>query len=60
MSMGWCLQCHTHPEENLRPLAEVTNMTWVAPESGPGEAIGVQLKRQLQVEPPKHCGGCHR
>src|SRR5580765_5441026 len=31
LSMTWCLSCHKHPEPNLRPLEEVTNMQWKAP-----------------------------
>ncbi len=27
-SMGWCLDCHRAPENNLRPLSEVTNLNW--------------------------------
>ncbi len=27
-SMGWCLECHRAPEENLRPLDQVTNLDW--------------------------------
>jgi hypothetical protein len=27
-SMGWCLDCHRAPEKNLRPLEQVTNLTY--------------------------------
>ncbi len=27
-SMGWCLDCHRNPENNLRPLTEITNLNW--------------------------------
>ena len=27
-SMGWCLDCHRNPEENLRPVREVLNLDW--------------------------------
>ena len=27
-SMGWCLDCHRAPEKKLRPLNEVTNLTY--------------------------------
>lgn len=27
-SMGWCLDCHRNPEDNLRPLREVFNLDW--------------------------------
>ena len=28
LSMSWCLDCHRNPAPNLRPLSEITNMTW--------------------------------
>ena len=28
LSMGWCLDCHRNPEPHLRPLDQVTNMSW--------------------------------
>lgn len=27
-SMGWCLDCHRNPENKLRPLDQVTNLTY--------------------------------
>jgi hypothetical protein len=27
-SMGWCLECHRNPEQNLRPLDQVTNLNY--------------------------------
>ena len=32
LSMSWCLDCHNNPAPNLRPISEVTNMTWRADE----------------------------
>ena len=29
-SMSWCLDCHTAPESNIRPLGEVLNFDWKA------------------------------
>lgn len=29
-SMGWCLQCHRNPEDNLRPLDQITNLNYEA------------------------------
>ena len=26
--MGWCLDCHRNPENKLRPLDQVTNLTY--------------------------------
>jgi hypothetical protein len=28
--MGWCLDCHRHPENNLRPREQVFNLNWTA------------------------------
>jgi hypothetical protein len=60
LSMGWCLQCHHAPEEHLRPVEQVTNLSW-KPEGGkPRLDIGWEIKQQLQVQAPLHCQGCHR
>ncbi len=60
LSMGWCLQCHTQPEKHLRPVEQVTNLTW-SPERGKTQLdIGFDIKQQYQVQPPQHCQGCHR
>jgi len=53
ISMGWCLDCHRNPTPNLRPKDQVTNMDW-RPDQAPA---GWQPPN---VNPPKHCSGCHR
>jgi hypothetical protein len=30
LSMGWCLDCHRNPENNLRPLDQITNLNYQA------------------------------
>jgi hypothetical protein len=66
LTMGWCLKCHTEPEKHLRPLSEVTNLTWTAPQTSgqtPEQAqrdIGNQIKQDLLVNPPTNCQSCHR
>jgi menaquinone reductase, multiheme cytochrome c subunit len=58
--MGWCLNCHRHPENNLRPVSQVFNLDW-KPDSGPSqEQIGLELKKQWDISPPQNCAGCHR
>ena len=52
LSMSWCLDCHRDPEPNLRPKAEITNMTWART---PGEELSL-----TEVNPPENCSGCHR
>jgi hypothetical protein len=55
LSMGWCLTCHYNPQVHLRPTNEVTNMLYTGK---PGE--GDEIKQKLGINPPNHCGGCHR
>ena len=60
LTMGWCLNCHRHPETNLRPVSEVFNLDW-KPEGGKSqEQIGTQLQQQWNIAPPQNCAGCHR
>jgi hypothetical protein len=58
LSMGWCLDCHRDPSPHLRPLSEITNMTW-KPARDP-EARTRQLAELRPVHPPVTCSGCHR
>lgn len=55
LSMGWCLECHRHPEKQLRPRDKVTDMSYVA--SRPDE--GQELVKEYQVQPPENCSACH-
>jgi hypothetical protein len=58
LSMGWCLDCHRNPQPSLRPVSEITNMTWK-----PARDLGArarQLAGLRPVRPPVECSGCHR
>ena len=60
LSMGWCLKCHNNPTPSLRPVEQVTNLTW-APDAGETpESLGARIKKELMVHPPTNCQGCHR
>ena len=58
LSMSWCLDCHRDPQPHLRPLSEITNMTW-KPARDP-EARKRQVAELRPVHPPVTCTGCHR
>ena len=67
--MAWCLACHRAPENNLRPLAEITHLDWKPSDLGINPTtkepytqleIGTQLKQDWHVNPPVTCAGCHR
>lgn len=54
--MGWCLDCHRHPANNLRPLDRITDMEWSP--SDPGTQYA--LMKELGVESKTDCSTCHR
>jgi len=58
LSMIWCLDCHRNPEPHLRPLDQITNMSW-APNGPPAEA-GRRLREELNINPSLDCSTCHR
>jgi Cytochrome c7 and related cytochrome c len=61
LTMEWCLGCHRHPEEHVRPKEAVFLMDWVPPtDSQP--ALGRELVRNyhIQDEQLTNCSICHR
>jgi Cytochrome c7 and related cytochrome c len=60
LSMGWCLNCHRNPENNLRPVNQVFNLDWKPGSAESQQQIGLQLKQQWNINPPQTCEGCHR
>jgi len=61
LTMGWCLDCHQHPQRHLRPRREVTNMRWQPPASAAeAAALRRELARRYHVESPTSCVTCHR
>jgi menaquinone reductase, multiheme cytochrome c subunit len=62
LSMSWCLDCHRAPEQHLRPLDQVTNMTW-KPADGDQLKLGLELKKQYGIRSAEYmtaCSTCHR
>jgi hypothetical protein len=58
LSMGWCLECHRNPEPHLRPLTEITNMTWTAPTDAAQQAGLAEVIEK--ADPQESCSTCHR
>jgi hypothetical protein len=59
MTMSWCLDCHRHPQRELRPLDHVTDMAW-KPMGETQEQLGTRLVVEQRIDPPTACSGCHR
>lgn len=60
LSMGWCLDCHRHPEGSLRPPAEATNFAWRPPQGMSPRDFGLLVKEDSKIRAPENCAGCHR
>ncbi len=58
LSMSWCLDCHRNPDMHLRPQNELTKMGWTPPANQ--LEFAAQVKRELNLNPPTNCSGCHR
>jgi hypothetical protein len=58
LNMGWCLDCHRHPESSLRPLDKVTAMDWTPPEDP--AVFGQRIRLQEDLNPSTDCWTCHR
>jgi menaquinone reductase, multiheme cytochrome c subunit len=66
LNMGWCLDCHRHPDEHLRPLHLITQLDWAPEGNTPEEVaekrleIGRQVKKELGIRALTDCSTCHR
>ena len=60
MNMGWCLDCHRHPDSHLRPVEFVTKLDWAPPQGQSREEAGKQVKEQLGIRSLTDCSTCHR
>jgi hypothetical protein len=61
LQMSWCLDCHRHPENVLRPHDQVFNMDWKAPADQP--EIGKRLAVEYEIRTANEltsCSTCHR
>src|SRR3982750_1832016 len=57
LTMAWCLDCHRHPEDNLRPREEVFNMDYRKPDDQ--RALGRELAARYQVRSPQALTDCY-
>ena len=58
LTMGWCLDCHRHPEQYLRPRSEVTTMGYTP--IGRQADVGRRLMAAYNVRSRTYCTACHR
>ncbi|MEE8452186.1 MAG: cytochrome c3 family protein [Thermoguttaceae bacterium] len=58
LSMGWCLECHRHPEPHLRPPDAITDLDWTSAENP--AVLGAGLREKNNINPSTDCSTCHR
>ena len=58
LHMEWCLDCHRHPEQYLRPRDKVFTMDWEPPADQ--LALGTRLVHDYGVNSMTSCSVCHR
>ncbi len=58
LRMGWCLECHRHPEEYVRPKDRVFDMAYVPPANQ--LELGKKLMREYHIQRLTSCSTCHR
>jgi hypothetical protein len=58
LTMEWCLDCHRHPERQVRPRDKVFDMAYTPP---PDQiALGTRLISQYHIQRLTSCSTCHR
>jgi hypothetical protein len=58
LQMSWCLDCHRHPEEYVRPKSEVFSVEYKPP---PNQVeIGRSLVKEYHIQSLTSCSTCHR
>ena len=60
LSMGFCLDCHRHPESRVREPADVYNLDSQTIATKAGLQAGIKFVHDWKINPPQSCTGCHR
>jgi hypothetical protein len=58
LQMSWCLDCHRHPEQYVRPKSEVFSVNWRPPTNQ--IEMGSKLVKEYGILSLTSCSTCHR
>jgi len=58
LQMAWCLDCHRHPEEYVRPRNQVFNVNYKPPKDQ--IRLGRKFVREYKINSLTSCETCHR
>jgi hypothetical protein len=56
--MEWCLDCHRHPEREVRPRAQLFNLGWTP--DAEERTLGTKLAKDYGIQTRTDCVDCHR
>ena len=60
LSMSFCLHCHRNPEDHVRALDKVYDLSFQYPDGKTQRDKGLQFVHNWKINPPQSCSGCHR
>jgi hypothetical protein len=60
LTMGWCLDCHRHPEKAIRPRDKVFDMKWTPPKNQIAEGRRLMSEYHIDTAHLTDCSKCHR
>jgi hypothetical protein len=60
LTMGWCLQCHRHPERFIRPKDKVFDMSWAPPRDQDDQGRRLVADYHVPTAHLMDCSVCHR
>ncbi len=60
LTMGWCLQCHRHPENYVRPRDKVFDMSWTPPQDQKRKGMELIRRYLIHTNHLTDCSTCHR
>ena len=58
LQMEWCINCHRHPEDYVRPRSEVFTMGYRP--TVPQSVLGAKLVKEYSIRGNTSCSTCHR
>jgi mono/diheme cytochrome c family protein len=58
--MAFCLSCHRHHEEKLRPPDRITDLNWKPQSPEEQREFGRKALAEWKVESLENCSACHR
>jgi Cytochrome c7 and related cytochrome c/Class III cytochrome C family len=58
LKMSWCLDCHRHPENNVRPKDQVFSLSYQPPANQ--AELGKRLVKEYKIYSLTDCYTCHR